>query len=1414
MKKTTLLLTALLTITFLFARRDVNNTNKGSGVTPTPTAGCATAVAKATLSLNNVRTRIEATGGSMWQDRANGVADYEVPKRNLSSDPKFTSIFAGSLWMGGTTPNGQLKIAAVTFRASGNDFWPGPLNTSTAEIDAATCAKFDQFYGVSRSMVNRFVAWYQSGIDDAANGTTTQADSYPGYQIPDEILNWPAHGDLSLGQEWHLAPFFDRDGDDFYDPNSGDYPKYDLVGDIDCRTTRDVRLFGDTTVWFVFNDKGNVHQESNGPSIGMEIRGQAFAFATNDEINDMTFYNYEMINRSVFTLEETYFGQWVDADLGNSTDDFVGCDASRGLGYCYNGDQDDETNGAVPGYGSTPPAIGVDFFEGPFADSDYEKIGGGITTNINDAVLDTNGDAVGIDNPLTEVIADALDSNGIPYPGLGIGYGDGIVDNERYGMRKFVYYNIGGGVQGDPSSQLHYYNYLKGIWKDGSQMVWGGTGHNSSGGTIPADILFPGDSDPLLWSTQDVSVPFSDWSEINPNGPGSTGNPPGDRRFLQSAGPFTLEPGAVNDLTVGIVFARASSGDNFASVSALKVADDKAQALFDNCFKIVEGPDAPNVTFQELDQELILYLTNPASSNNANESYNLKNPFIAIPDTLDGFYQGSEDDKDTLKFYEFQGYQVYQVKNGLVTVSELNNPDLARPAFQVDIKDGITTLINHVFIEDFQINAPFLMVQGKDNGIKHSFRITTDLFATDNPKLVNHKTYYYMAIAYGYNEFKHYDPLDPGALDGQTTPYIASRKLAGGRGITSFSAIPHNPAPENGGTKANSEYGDMPQITRKEGQGNGGNELELTAATEATIVANNFADDLVYQVGKGPISVKVIDPLKVKEGRYQVQFVDTTSTLDLSDAFWMLLLPSGIDTITSDQAIGIENEQIFLTEGISISIVQAKNPGVERQLGNGVISSSIEYGASGLAWLTGFSDRESQTDQNWIRSGENLFGSGQGSTNSYKFDPYDDYHEGAPASPAAFVDPNQNFENLINGTWAPYRLVSSLRSANGDFIDALGDITTSLSNSAIIDALGYSSPGIGTGGISSVYASDIANTPSVDIVFTSDKNKWSRSIVLESRNDPNLADGGGAYLRKRVSNSVDKNGNDDGTGTGMGWFPGYAINLETGERLNIAFAEDSWLAGENGRDMKWNPTSVSTAGVNQELVLGGKHYVYVFRSDITNGYPAYDESKVLDSLMSLPINAPGGGNFPFFQNAQKAALIWEKTCVWAGIPMLAPGQTLLSTTAKVKLRVAKPYNLYTTASTVNNGLPLYDFDMTGMEVEIGNEFAMDSALALINVVPNPYYAFSEYETHTLDKRIKITNLPEECTISIYNVNGTLMRRFQKADPKTSLDWELTNQVDVPIASGVYLIHIKVPNIGERTLKWFGVMKPTDLNGFN
>jgi hypothetical protein len=94
--------------------------------------------------------------------------------------------------------------------------------------------------------------------------------------------------------------------------------------------------------------------------------------------------------------------------------------------------------------------------------------------------------------------------------------------------------------------------------------------------------------------------------------------------------------------------------------------------------------------------------------------------------------------------------------------------------------------------------------------------------------------------------------------------------------------------------------------------------------------------------------------------------------------------------------------------------------------------------------------------------------------------------------------------------------------------------------------------------------------------------------------------------------------------------------------------------------------------------------------------------------------------------------------------------------------------------------------------------------------------------------VKITNLPNKCTITIYSIDGTLIRKFSRdlganvtsygtsidvQNTDNSLDWDLKNTKNIPISSGMYLIHIDAPGIGEKTLKWFGVMRPIDLDTF-
>ncbi|MCH2223378.1 MAG: T9SS C-terminal target domain-containing protein, partial [Crocinitomicaceae bacterium] len=520
----------------------------GNGQTPVSIAkgaNCAPASAKLTIEFNDVSALIEQ-GGSMFQDRNNGVGTYEVPKGS-----GLNVIFAGALWMGGTDVNGQLKIAAIRYR-QGNDFWPGPLtvtpNSGTynpggpvgddvvrdygeANIDPDQCLAYDRFYTIRKAEVIRFNLYWE-----CENGVLTEGCDEVIQPTNDElnrIYGWPAHGDVSLNQDYFLAPFYDRDGDLFYNPEAGDHPWFDdILGrdDIECGIDRRISLFGDETNWWVFNDKGNIHTETNGDPIGMEIRAQAFAFATNDEVNRMTFFNYEMINRGTQTLENTYFSQYNDADVGGYSDDYVGCDVSRGLGFTFNGDNFDADEAGNLGYGDNPPAIGVDFFEGPYLDADNMDNPG----PYYDPVLDST---------IVPSINDAINGNGIVYSGIGVGYGDGIIDNERFGMRRFTYYTSTSAFPyNDPGNAAEYYNFMSGSWANGSATVYGGLGYvGSTGATnIPTDYMFPGDSDPLNWGTAGVDPGFN-WDEA------TNSNPSGDRRMVQSAGPFTLTPGAVNN---------------------------------------------------------------------------------------------------------------------------------------------------------------------------------------------------------------------------------------------------------------------------------------------------------------------------------------------------------------------------------------------------------------------------------------------------------------------------------------------------------------------------------------------------------------------------------------------------------------------------------------------------------------------------------------------------------------------------------------------------------------------------------------------------------------------------------------------------------------------------------------------------
>lgn len=1311
--------------------------NGGGVVSQDRAAGCTPPSESSFLELNNVKALIH-TGGNLWQISGQNFCHYEIPKGSGKM-----ALFTSALWLGGVDVNGQLKLAALRYR-DGQDYWTGPLTTNgAATISAEVCEEFDAHFRITKDEVKQFNEWFISGQEDQINGTSTQSDNFPEYQIPESIVNWPAHGDVGLGQDYYLAPFYDRNLDGQYDPiNDGDYPWYDLNKEIDCKTSRTVTLFGDETIWWVMNDKGNIHTETGGDPIGMEIRAQAFAFATNNEINNATFYNYELFNRSTQTLYNTYFGLMVDVALGGPNDDYVGCDVSRGLGYAYNGDSYDGSEQGFAGYGDNPPAVGVDFFEGPYQDND------------------------GFDNPLTTDYNLALGQDGIPYAGLGIGYGDGIIDNERFGMRRFLYYNnngIGNASQTDPQSAQDYYAYLSGFWKDGTHFVYGGNGHPSDPDAISgtdADFMFPGTTDPLGWGTG--GVPQTEWTEE------TSGNPPYDRRFAQSAGPFILKPGAINNITVGVIWARAINGDPFQSVIELQKADDKAQALFDNCFEVLEGPHAPDLSIQEMENEIIISIYNPNTSNNTNEDYAEIDPEIVNIDNVPDF-----DNK-----YHFQGYQVYQLKDDNVSTTELHDISKARLVFQTDIEDGISKLVNYTYDDEVGAAIPVIEVDGEDEGIRHSFSVKEDLFAQGDRKLINHQRYYFVAISYSQNNFKTYIPDDPNALDGQTKPYLSSRKAAIG-GIKIYEAIPHSPNPENGGTEFFVNYGYEMPIQQIDGIGNGGRWVELDSTTEEYILEHKFIDFPSYISGAGPIEVKVIDPLSLIDADFKLYFTEDGNG-ELDSAAWYLVNLNTLDTVYSDRTIQQFNEQLIPEWGISVSLKQIEYENNTLSPDNyftAPIGATITYSDSSKIWLSQVTDNDLSYPTNWIRSGTNSF---------------DETDDGCQAelwiqNPCYYndksFDDEQLYEGLLDGGLAPFRLTG---------FECYGMPISSPNHSYLPD---YQS---GLWNISgSQMKANFVQQHDVDIVITSDKSKWTKCPVFEMNDNESQTIGNADAMELRAQPSVDVDGASANDGTnGMGWFPGYAIDVTSGERLNMAFSENSWLAGENGDDMIWNPTSRLADNIGNPL-FGGMHYVYVFGA--SNDMPRYDKGEFIYNKLN------GGGSGSDYNK------IFEN-CQWVWEPMLVENHMVLESDVRIRVRINKPYEK-SSVQHENNGLPAYWFSTSDIATRINDNPVATDALSQINIVPNPYYAYSKYETSILDNRVKITNLPETCTITIFNISGQLVKQISKDNSMTSQDWNLKNHKGIPIAGGVYIFHIEVPGVGEKILKWYGSMRMVDLQDF-
>jgi hypothetical protein len=310
------------------------------------------------------------------------------------------------------------------------------------------------------------------------------------------------------------------------------------------------KLIGAVTAWCVYNDRLNRRFSSQ--PMNCEIQQLAFAFATSGEVGRAVFFKFRVINRNIPVpnsptsglWKNTYFAIFNDNDLGDASDDLVGVDTLRSLAYCYNGAPSD------PVYGTPPPAVGVDYFQGPFKRKNVPFTGTPRPVELDTATTIRLPDNTIIPNPRFNQPA-------------------------TLGASAHVRFDNAGGPIGDPETGRpdHVYNFMRGLDKNG----------NSLGNTEPGSkFMFPGDPE---------------------TGQGIVETQLADKRQLIVTGPFDVYAGEEQLIVVGVHIAQGTS--NLNSVTRLRQENFSIQAIFDANFKVPQPP-APKVSVTALSNEIIL----------------------------------------------------------------------------------------------------------------------------------------------------------------------------------------------------------------------------------------------------------------------------------------------------------------------------------------------------------------------------------------------------------------------------------------------------------------------------------------------------------------------------------------------------------------------------------------------------------------------------------------------------------------------------------------------------------------------------------------------------------------------------------------------------------------------------------------
>lgn len=812
---------------------------------------------------------------------------------------------------------------------------------------------------------------------------------------------------------------------------------------------------------------------------------------------------------------------------------------------------------------------------------------------------------------------------------------------------------------------------------------------------------------------------------------------PGDRRIMVVNGPISMSKGDTAQIVLGLVYGLGKN--NLSSVSVMKYYDAFAQYAYDQLFDVPLMP-TPNVTYSEFDGKVTV---------NWNQS---TEEIINTEETPRGPYN-------------FQAYAVYQLPPGTSDVTK----GLLIATF--DRIDNISTLNEKILDENTGLvyTKPLIPLSNVD-GIKRNFVFEKDYI--NNKALINGQLYTFAITAIGYNE-------DPGL-----PAFILESKPA------ILNAVPQ----QKMGYTFNDQINGSLKVTHSQG------------------------------VADASVSAMVIDPSATTGHNYEVFFTQRNEIRNAAGD-WVaagnnkLNKPSDLTgTSISVAAVYGPNQAAGYQLTFSLDLVSPTDSwadGVSITFPEGVtILSAPSFEAGGGTInpeIVGNTINFGDVTQ--LNSEEGIFHGGESwdvfiAPHAVPFDidwiVYDDTY-GNPENTDP-VNASGTFTLTTIGTLSRIAKYWNLKDINtGQVVSQNNSIINGVDLYPRRDDLQVTNFGV-------------YSTPIVDGVQVLIDGSYSAPSTISEKNPPEVngkaMTGGGPGARWSSTNF---------TLTDFMYFgyPDGTVNASLGAYVSGGGGTSDVAQLQQDLELRWTGVLGDTTinGKTLKITKSGGSYITIFGA---SGW----------SIANHPLNPNPGSTAPFTvrvpfevwnveSNQQINCLFWARS----GDATVNNGVVWNTTDRQYLWVVNTPYsntpidpasqivkdhgtwNLVIYKSTFNKGdvlrinydnplLPGVDTFTFGTKGYVYSVDKVKSQVDMINVFPNPYYGFQYRETAPNNKYVTFSHLPDNAVIRIFDISGVLVKTINHVPSNGQFDtWNLANDNNYPVASGIYIVYIDMPDLG-------------------